>query len=92
MNLSRERADEVLDEREIVRGAEARAQIVVERAQQEASKIKADADDYVIAVLSHLEAQLGGLLATVQNGIRVVGEGRTDSESMGTREEPSPAS
>jgi len=90
--LAKERAREVLDEDEIVRGAEARGQIIIERAQQEAGKIKTDADDYVIAVLSHLESQLGGLLTTVQNGIRVVGEGGAGPEGMGAGEEAGAAS
>ncbi|MBL7184222.1 MAG: ATPase [Anaerolineae bacterium] len=90
--LAKERAREVLDEDEIVKGAEARAQIIIERAQQEAGKIKTDADDYVIAVLSHLESQLGGLLTTVQNGIRVVGEGGAGPEGMGAGEEAGAAS
>jgi hypothetical protein len=90
--LAKERANEVLDEQEIAKGAEARAQIIIERAQQEAAKIKTDADDYVIAVLSNLESQLGGLLTTVQNGIKVVGEGGVGPEGMGAEEETGAAS
>jgi cell division septum initiation protein DivIVA len=85
--LAKERANEVLGEQEIIKNAEARAQIIIERAQQEAAKIKTDADDYVIAVLSNLESQLSGLLTTVQNGIKVVGEGGVRSEGMGAEEE-----
>lgn len=85
--LAREQAKEVLGEEEIVKGAQARAQTIIERAQQDADKIKTDADDYVIAVLSHLESQLGGLLTTVQNGIRVVQEGGEGPEGMGAGEE-----
>ncbi len=73
--LAKEQAREVLGEQKIVKGAEARAVTITERAQREAEKITTEADDYVITVLSHLESQLGGLLATVQNGIRVVQEG-----------------
>ena len=90
--LAKERANEVLGKQEIIKGAEARVQIIIERAQQEAGKIKTDADDYVIAVLSHLESQLGGLLTTVQNGIRVVGEGGAGPEGMGAGEEAGAAS
>ena len=90
--LAKERANEVLDKQEIIKGAEARVQIIIERAQQEAGKIKTDADDYVIAVLSHLESQLGGLLTTVQNGIRVVGESGAGPEGTGPGEEAGAAS
>jgi len=90
--LAKERADEVLDEQEITRGAEARAGIIIERAQQEAAKIKADADDYVIAVLSGLESQLSGLLTTVQNGIKVVGEGGVGPGGVAAGDEAGAAS
>ncbi len=90
--LAKERAHEVLGEQKIVKGAEARAQTIIERAQREADKIKTDADDYVIAVLSYLESQLGSLLTTVQNGIRVVQEGGVSSESAGAGEEAGAAS
>ncbi|MBC8249790.1 MAG: ATPase [Anaerolineales bacterium] len=90
--LAREQAREVLGEQEIIRVAGDRAQTIIERAQHEADKVKTDADDYVIAVLSHLESQLGGLLTTVQNGIRVVGEGGSGPEGMGPGEEAAAAS
>lgn len=90
--LAKERAHEVLGEQEIIRAAGDRAQTIVERAQQEAAKIKTDADDYVIAVLSHLESQLGGLLATVQNGIRVMQESEASPEDEKAREEAETAS
>jgi cell division septum initiation protein DivIVA len=84
--LAREQAKEVLGEQEIVKGAEARAQTIIERAQHEADKIKTDADDYVIAVLSHLESQLSSLLTTVQNGIRVVERGGVGPEGAAGEE------
>lgn len=86
--LSKERAKVVLAQEEIVRGAEARSETIVERAEHEANRIKTEADDYVIAVLSQLESQLGGLLTTVQNGIRVVQEGGVNPEGAGAGEEP----
>jgi len=89
--LAREQAKEELGEQEIVRGAETRAQIIIERAQQEAGN-KADADDYVISALSRLESQLGGLLTTVQNGIRVVGEGEAEPEGAARGKEAGAAS
>lgn len=92
VTLAKERAKEVLGDDEIVKGAEARAQTIIERAQGEADKIKTDADDYVIAVLSYLESQLGSLLTTVQNGIRVVQEGGVGPEGATAGEETGAAS
>jgi cell division septum initiation protein DivIVA len=90
--LAREQAREVLGEQEIVKEAEGRAQTIIERAQHEADRIKTDADDYVIAVLSHLESQLSSLLTTVQNGIRVVEGGGVGSGGAAAGEEAGVAS
>jgi cell division septum initiation protein DivIVA len=90
--LAREQALEVLGEQEILRVAEDRAQTIVERAQHEADKVKTEADDYVIAVLSHLESQLGGLLTTVQNGITVMQKSEASPEDEKAREKAETAS
>ena len=90
--LAREQAREVLGEQEIVKGAEVRAITIMERAQHEADKIKTEADDYVIAALSHLESQLGGLLTTVQNGIRAMQESEASPKGEKAREEAGTAS
>ncbi len=90
--LAREQALEVLGEQEILRVAEDRAQTIIERAQYEADKVKTEADDYVIAVLSHLESQLGGLLTTVQNGITVMQKSEASPEDERAREEAETAS
>lgn len=90
--LAKERAHEVLGEQEIIKGAEVRSQTIVERAHQEADKVKTEADDYVIAVLSHLESQLGGLLTTVQNGIMVMQKSEASPEDEKAREEARTAS
>lgn len=90
--LAKERAHEVLGEQEIIRVAGDRAETIIERGQHEADKIKTEADDYVIAVLSHLESQLGGLLTTVQNGITVMQKSEASPEDEKAREEAATAS
>ncbi len=90
--LAKEQALETVGKDGIVKEAEARGQTIIERSKHEANKIKTDADDYVIAVLSYLDSQLCSLLATVQNGISVVQEGGVGSEGMGAREEIGPTS
>jgi cell division septum initiation protein DivIVA len=89
--LANEQAQKVVGKDEIVKEAEARAKTIVERAQREADKIKTDADDYVVAVLSYLESQLGSLLTTVQNGISMVQKGGVGPGDMGAGEETGPA-
>jgi vacuolar-type H+-ATPase subunit H len=90
--LARGKADEVLTEHDTVKEAAARAETIIERAQREADKIKIDADDYVIAVLTQLESQLGSLTTTVQNGIRVVQEGGVGQEGARSGKEAGAAS
>lgn len=84
--LAEEKAKEVLGQQEIVRGAQARADTIIERAQLEADKLRMEADDYVIAVLSQLESQLESLITTVQNGIRLVQERGKSTEDKGVDE------
>ena len=85
--LARDRAEVVLAEHETVRGAEARADTVIERAQREALTIRDDADNYVIEILTQLEAQLDILLNTVRNGVRVMEEGKVGPERERAGEE-----
>ncbi len=67
--LARDRASGLINDHEVLQAAEARGETVVERARREAEEIRADADQYVIEVLSQLEEQLGSLLNTVHNGL-----------------------
>lgn len=85
--IARDRSQEVLDEQEIVKAAGARAETIIERAQLEANRIKTEADDYVITVLSQLEAQLSSLLTTVRNGIKLVQEGKISPEDKKAEEQ-----
>jgi cell division septum initiation protein DivIVA len=77
VSLAKEGADSLLAEHEVVKAAEARGSVVLERAQNEARQIRKDADNYVLEVLSQLEYQLDGLLTTVRNGLRRVQHNRS---------------
>lgn len=68
----RERATALIDEHSLVQAAQARADGVREQARQEASRIMADADQYVLQMLSKLEQQLVRDLSEVRNGISVL--------------------
>ena len=72
VSLAQEEANNVLNNHEIVKAAESRAVVILERTQNETAQIRKDADDYVLEVLSQLEYQLDGLLTTVRNGLRRV--------------------
>jgi vacuolar-type H+-ATPase subunit H len=79
VSLAQEEANQVLTDHQVVKAAEARAAVIVERAQKETQQIRADADQYVLEVLSQLEYQLDGLLTTVRNGLRRVQRARQRS-------------
>ena len=73
---SREEADQVLSEHEIIQAATQREQTILERARGDAEVLRAEADAYAREVLIALndqvgamEAQIGSLLHTVQNGL-----------------------
>jgi PAS domain-containing protein len=69
IGLSHEQAAARVSDHEIIRQAEERAQIVLERAQREADEVRYGADDYARNVLQKLEEQLIEQLTTVRNGI-----------------------
>jgi cell division septum initiation protein DivIVA len=72
VTLAREQAANLTNEHEVLKTAEAKAEALLEQAQQQAEDIKAGADDYVIEVLSELEEQLMVFLTTVRNGLEAV--------------------
>jgi hypothetical protein len=76
VSLAKEEADNLVLNDEVAKAAEARAAVIVDRAQNEARQIRKDADEYVLEVLTQLEYQLDGLLTTVRNGLRQVQHSR----------------
>lgn len=76
VSLAQEEAEKLVSDHETVRAADARAAVILERAQNQAEQIQRDADDYVMEVLSQLEYELDGLLTTVRNGLRRVQQSR----------------
>lgn len=67
--LAREEAGGLIHRDVIAEAAESRAETIVERAQGEARTIKAEADEYVIQVLSALEEDLLRSMTVVRNGL-----------------------
>jgi cell division septum initiation protein DivIVA len=76
---ARERSDQLVDREAMVQAAHNRATNVIELAQQEAEAIMTDADNYVLAVLSKLEQQLGRAMTIVRNGINEVEDSQIGS-------------
>ena len=69
VDLAREQAAALVQDHEVTRLAEQRAQAVLDRALEQAQGVRADADAYALDVLQELEERLTQQLRTVRNGI-----------------------
>lgn len=69
VDLAKDEAGTLVERDAIISAAERRAATIVERAQRDTEKLKADADTYVLQALSELEASLMRSLTVVQNGL-----------------------
>ena len=79
--LAQEQASELIAQHQVVQAAEQRAALIIERAQREAERLKADADDYALTRLLELEETLSRLLQVVRNGIEKLQNERADEPS-----------
>lgn len=65
---ARLKAEEMADEKEVVRIAETKADQVLDQARQQEREIRLGAEDYADEMLANLEVNLGKLLTAVQRG------------------------
>jgi vacuolar-type H+-ATPase subunit H len=84
VDLARERADQLVQRDATVQTAQSRAAHIIEQARQEADQIRADADGYVLEVLTDLEKQLIRILTVVRNGITKVQQERDELRQSST--------
>jgi polyhydroxyalkanoate synthesis regulator phasin len=82
VQLAREEASKFVEEHEIIRAAQQRANTIIERAQRETEVLKSGADEYARQVLVSLDEQLGtleeqiaALLTIVRNGLETLSSG-----------------
>jgi cell division septum initiation protein DivIVA len=69
VQLAQEKAAQMVEREALVEQARARAQEITRSAQAEAENVRADADDYVLDVLTKLEAETARSLNQIRNGI-----------------------
>ena len=74
LQISRDKADQLVQKDMIVGEAQRRAEQIVSQARAEAEATRADADNYVIDTLMQLQDQISKLSGQVGNGIRMVQE------------------
>ncbi|MBK8780985.1 MAG: hypothetical protein IPO22_04135 [Anaerolineales bacterium] len=74
LQISRDKADQLVQKDMIVQEAQRRADQIVSQARGEAEATRVDADNYVIDTLMQLQDQISKLSGQVSNGIRMVQE------------------
>lgn len=67
--LAKEKRDQLIDDDEIVKSAQERANQIVEQIIADADTTRQEADKYVIDTLTHMEMELERFLNQVRNGI-----------------------
>jgi cell division septum initiation protein DivIVA len=80
VELAQTEAADLVQRDAISGAADRRAQTIIERAQRDAQVIKLESDEYVMQVLSELEAHLMRSLTVVQNGLDKLEEDRQEIE------------
>ena len=74
LQLSRDKAEQIVQKDMIVQEAQRRADQIVNQARNEAEATRVDADNYVVDTLMQLQEQISKLSGQVGNGIRMVQE------------------
>ena len=80
VELAQTEAADLVQRDAISGAADRRAETIIERAQRDAQVIKLESDEYVMQVLSELEAHLMRSLTVVQNGLDKLEEDRREIE------------
>lgn len=78
---TRERAAELLEEHEVVRQAQVRAQAIIQEAERTTQQMRHEADTYAVSVLQDLGSQLERSMTQVQNGIAALRPANTEQAS-----------
>jgi cell division septum initiation protein DivIVA len=87
LQLSRDKAEQLVQKDMIVQEAQRRADQIVSQARAEAESTRVDADNYVVDTLMQLQDQISKLSGQVSNGIRMVQEDQMrKASSSGTSE------
>ncbi len=88
LQMARQQGEQLIDRESAVQAAQTRANNLLEAARQEAANITAEADNYVLEVLSKLEQHLVKSINVVRNGINEVSRSSAVSPDGGQMAEP----
>lgn len=91
VQIARQRSEHLLDQEVSVQAAQNRAANIIEQARQEAEALIAEADGYVLEVLTQLEQDLLKTLTVVRNGIQEVKQTAGEAQPQGALAQPGAA-
>lgn len=72
--LAKTESREILEKDQITKGARIRAEQILEEAERQAARTRADADDYVLDKFGRMEHQLLSVIQQVRNGVQMLRE------------------
>jgi regulator of protease activity HflC (stomatin/prohibitin superfamily) len=87
LQLSRDKAEQLVDRDIIVQEAQRRAEQILVQARADAEATRIDADNYVLDTLMQLQDQISKLSNQVNNGVRMMQEEQMRKGSGGTEKE-----
>jgi len=87
LQLSRDKAEQLVDRDIIVQEAQRRAEQILSQARADAEATRTDADNYVLDTLMKLQEQIEKVGNQVNNGVRMMQEEQMRKGSGGTEKE-----
>ena len=69
VQLAKEKVDQMVERDSVTMAAQSRAEQILQNAKADAERVRADADDYALEILTRLETELTKTLTQVRNGI-----------------------
>jgi hypothetical protein len=81
LQLAREKADGLIEKEALVQDAQRRAGQIIDQARADAENIKNGADQYALDILMGLQTELNRLTNQAQNGVQVLIQKKTPSET-----------
>jgi hypothetical protein len=81
LQLAREKADGLIEKEALVQDAQRRAGQIIDQARADAENIKNGADQYALDILMGLQTELNRLTNQAQNGVQVLIQKNTPSET-----------
>jgi cell division septum initiation protein DivIVA len=69
VQLAKEKVDQMVERDTLTLAAQSRAEQILQNAKADAERVRADADDYTLEVLTRLETEMTKSISQVRNGI-----------------------